>query len=896
MRRYNKSMNRLKSSIRLAQKKSMSTGLQDASTAFGSSPLMSEDSTADPNTDDDDEFANDGIPLHNIPEGAHPTVESLILNMDIDEIDSEDDESLKLPSLEQIKEDDEEYEKSKNGSVERMDSMNSDHSTSWAKSVRAFEKPPSMVEDWDDDDDVPKWPKQVSIQSHLLKEGQKRYALGIMKKPWQKRWCCVGDGWICWHKKKDADEPSGRLRLVYYKCSEPVKLRRNLMSGRTKGYMFSLVPDNFERRELRLIAPSKDLAKRWVKAISQEIERMFREANIPRVRLNSGYEDISPSRTFKTESEAHMAIKEKYRSRIGGKDGDGSQVELGRGQFARVWLVERIKDQKLFACKNFILNDIVTAGSLERKNKKDKNSSGGNMDRMNVLDEIEILKKLDHPNIVKLLDVYIVEKTCVFMFLGYCDGGTLENLIDKSPGGFLAEPHVIAITRELLSAVWYIHSKGICHRDIKLENILLRKRKDAKFPFSVVLADFGISKLGLKSTDLMSLKCGSLLFTAPEVFRGTFYTNTCDVWAIGVTVHWMLAGNAPFGHVVTQSTTKSDRAIEDAVKKEILSGVLKENAIFRRVSDKAKAFVRSLLLVNPSKRPTADMALQDEWLAIAGLKPEVPATLLQPLLMSVHRLCHSNLLKQAALIVIAHRVDLTQMSDAHTLFKLMDIDGSGRVELDEFVHVFVRCGIPKEIAVESFKVIDLDNSGCLRFSEFAAFYIETKVFDDDMLRDVFNVLDGGSKGYITVSDIDRMLDVDAPDRENTSRDQDTVEERITFEQFIRIMKQDDSKRASTRRRKSVGVTPSTRKTSSASPTSPKSSTQDKETTKSATDAARSGDRKQGLSSFATAVERSREILRKTRKQNNARSRFRVRVRAIQFAKRLSASVTKKKGS
>jgi len=189
------------------------------------------------------------------------------------------------------------------------------------------------------------------------------------------------------------------------------------------------------------------------------------------------------------------------------------QKELGQGQFARVWLVERIKDQKLFACKNFILNDMVSGKSME--------GSAVRADRMNVLDEIEILKKLDHPNIVKLIDVYIVKSKCVYMFLSYCDGGTLEELINNSPGGFLKESQAIAITRELLSAVWYIHSKGICHRDIKLENILVRKKtREKKFPFSIVLCDFGISKLGLEPTELMSLKCGSLLFTAPEILGG----------------------------------------------------------------------------------------------------------------------------------------------------------------------------------------------------------------------------------------------------------------------------------------------------------------------------------------------------------------------------------------
>jgi len=595
---------------------------------------------------------------------------------------------------------------------------------------------------------------------------------------------------------------------------------RRIMSKKQGGYQFTLVPDNLERRELKLIVTSKDVASRWTATIRKEIMSMFRDAKIPRVRLNSGYEDISPSQTFETEKEAHAAIKDKYRSRIGGTE----QKELGRGQFARVWLVERIKDEKLFACKNFVLNEALSGSSSSSSSSRGSSKA----DRMNVLDEIEILKKLDHPNIVKMIDVYIVRKKCVYMFLSYCDGGTLEELIRNSPGGFLAESQTVAITRELLSAVWYVHSKGICHRDIKLENILVRKKtREKKFPFSVVLCDFGISKLGLEPTELMSLKCGSLLFTAPEILGGTFYTNSCDIWAVGVSIHWMLTGHAPFGYSVMQSK-RGEKFIESAIQKEIRSGDIKESALFRRISEPAKNFVKSLLHVNPAKRASADEALRDSWLTRAGLKSEVPATLLEPLIRSVHRLCHSNLLKQAALIVIAHRIDLAQMTDAHTLFSMMDVDGSGRVELDEFEAVFEKIGIPRDIAKSSFKLIDLDNSGCLRFSE------------------------------LTTADIDRMLD-DEPA-------EDGVKEKISFEEFRSVMKADGDK---TRRVKKK---------------SDNQKEEDKDYHQSLRQYDRSEDDKAKVaSSFAIACSKSRELVNKTRK-SNARLTFRSRVRAVQAAK------------
>ena len=340
---------------------------------------------------------------------------------------------------------------------------------------------------------------------------------------------------------------------------------------------------------------------------------------------------------------------------------------------------------------------------------------------------------------------------------------------------------------------------------------------------------------------------------------GTFYTNSCDIWACGVTVHWMLTGHAPFGHSAMQSK-RGEKYIESAIQKEIKSGEIKESALFRRISEAAKSFVRSLLRVNPAKRTSADEALQDPWLAHAGLKSEVPATLLEPLIRSVHRLCHSNLLKQAALIVIAHRIDLAQMTDAHTLFSMMDVDGSGRVELDEFEAVFEKIGIPQDIAKSSFKLIDLDNSGCLRFSEFAAFFIETKAFDDDMLREVFDVLDGDGKGFVTTADIDRMLDEEASE--------EGVDEKITFEEFKRVMRADTN---STKKKKQQKEEEEEKQTDET----------DKERERTFSDE----DKAKVASSFAEACSKSRALVNKTRK-SDVRLRFRSRVRAVQAAKML----------
>ena len=259
MRRYNEGMQRLKSTFRSYQKVALES--------------TSDDSSMPPPPPIHQPMLNNITEGETLPSRPYPTVESLLYDVDIDEFESEDDETLNLPSLKEIdKIDNEETSKEKEPTAPKI---------KWKSSVRALDRPPSEIEDWNDsvqtrDKDEFQWPRKVEMDGILLKQGTKRYALGMMRKPWQRRYVCVGDGYvfflllllfifdkavlslshslslsfprlyiflclyhththahthtcrfICWHKKKNADKPSGRLRLVHYKCSEPVRIKNS---------------------------------------------------------------------------------------------------------------------------------------------------------------------------------------------------------------------------------------------------------------------------------------------------------------------------------------------------------------------------------------------------------------------------------------------------------------------------------------------------------------------------------------------------------------------------------------------------------------------------------------------------------------------------------------------
>jgi len=160
---------------------------------------------------------------------------------------------------------------------------------------------------------------------------------------------------------------------------------------------------------------------------------------------------------------------------------------------------------------------------------------------------------------------------------------------------------------EMLSSVAFLHSRSICHRDLKLENWVLESGKDVWSPLKLI--DFGLSTHFVRGQRL-SRVVGSSYYVAPEVLKKS-YTEACDLWSLGVIVYMLLSGAPPF-------YGKND----EAIKASIVQGEYTfPHELFRDVSDEAMAFVSTLLSYNIEYRYTADQALTHPWLA-ANCDPE----------------------------------------------------------------------------------------------------------------------------------------------------------------------------------------------------------------------------------------------------------------------------------
>merc|ERR1712224_941201 len=161
----------------------------------------------------------------------------------------------------------------------------------------------------------------------------------------------------------------------------------------------------------------------------------------------------------------------------------------------------------------------------------------------------------------------------------------------------VTEAYAAKTAAEMLSAVAFLHARGICHRDLKLENWVLQSGKDVWSPLKLI--DFGLST-HFRPGERLTRLVGSSYYVAPEVLKKS-YTESCDAWSLGVIVYMLLSGAPPF-------YGKSDRAIKAAIVK---GEYAFPPELFRDVSSEATAFVTALLSYNPDFRYTAAQALND---------------------------------------------------------------------------------------------------------------------------------------------------------------------------------------------------------------------------------------------------------------------------------------------
>ena len=213
--------------------------------------------------------------------------------------------------------------------------------------------------------------------------------------------------------------------------------------------------------------------------------------------------------------------------------------------------------------------------------------------------EIDILKIGQHPNIIKLYDIYENENY-IYIIMEYCSGGDLLSYFEHYEYE-LKETKVCEIIHKLSMAIYYLHSYGIVHRDLKPENILMT---DLTPEADIRLLDFGLSKI-VGNEEKCTEPYGTLSFVAPEVLQGKPYDKSVDLWSIGIITFLLLCGYLPF------DDKHSEREI---ARQTIQDPVPFESKIWNKYSSEAKNFVEGLLQKKPEKRLSIKEVLEHPWI------------------------------------------------------------------------------------------------------------------------------------------------------------------------------------------------------------------------------------------------------------------------------------------
>lgn len=145
--------------------------------------------------------------------------------------------------------------------------------------------------------------------------------------------------------------------------------------------------------------------------------------------------------------------------------------------------------------------------------------------------EVQNLKKMDHPNILKFYDCYVVDDYKYYMVTEYCPGGSLVDFASS----ITQERQKLLLCKQMAEGIAYAHSQGIVHRDLKPENIFIGQRNIAK------IGDFGCSTRYEEKAEVLTSKVGSPAYMDPRV--GKFgYDNTVDLYSLGMVFLWMFEG------------------------------------------------------------------------------------------------------------------------------------------------------------------------------------------------------------------------------------------------------------------------------------------------------------------------------------------------------------------
>ena len=418
------------------------------------------------------------------------------------------------------------------------------------------------------------------------------------------------------------------------------------------------------------------------------------------------------------------------------------------------------------------MDNIVAIKSIEK-------TEDNMVDDLEIKNEINILKKLSHPNIVKIYEFF---DTILYYYLvtEYCKKGELFSYIKNR----FSERQLAVLFYQVFSGLCYLHEKKIIHRDLKLENIMVSDvEKDVltgEEYFWIKIIDFGTAKIFEKNKTEKSI-IGSSYYIAPEVLRQK-YNEKCDTWSVGVILYMTLVGVAPF----------DGRTDEEIIHRIKTGKYNKKNSRFVEHSEEVKDLVYKLLEMNTEKRYSAKEALNHPWFQKYGgrnLFNNFKQEDIKPYIENLFNYKYNSKLQELVIAFLVHNIsnnyetliilkmfrhfnksgdckltkkeltlglydykekeDVDEMVDI--IFQRLDGDNNGYIEYEEFLRACIdkKHLMTRENLKYAFKFLDKDNSRTLNAQKIISAFLAKSNKEFEAIFNIYlNEVDKDGDGII----------------------------------------------------------------------------------------------------------------------------------------------------
>jgi len=422
----------------------------------------------------------------------------------------------------------------------------------------------------------------------------------------------------------------------------------------------------------------------------------------------------------------------------------GQFIKVNNGSYLKDYKVRRLLGEGGFG-KVFEVEHKVS--KMERAVKEIAKSKGNSdVDREKFIAEVSILAKLDHPNIMKIFELY-EDAQKFYVVSELIRGGELFDFITKRES--LSEVFAANTMKQVLSAVNYLHKQGIVHRDLKPENVMLEQEPNSVEELNLKLIDFGTS-VSVPESGRLREAIGTMYYMAPEVLDRR-YDSKCDVWSLGVILFVLIAGYPPF------AGENDDEIIGNIVK----NAPAYDTPQWWAASPEVRAFVRRMLTTDPRQRPTAQECLSDPWIVkfcqarVGDAERAVAVSGLRSFRGDVK-------LQQAVSTFITTQL-LTKEETQHwrDVFNSIDSNGDGHLSREEMIEGLSKTMPAEEAEAEVEKImqqVDTDQSGHIDYTEFLnASASLGKQMSTSVLEKAFKMIDEDGSGRIGITELKNLL-------------------------------------------------------------------------------------------------------------------------------------------